>query len=107
MVDVDSRLPVRPDLLRPCRRSPFLSRSVPAHRRPATPARVVARFAHHLPGPPAGRCGCRITGRFRVAVGDGARCLSLRCPDPSCSVAGETNNKTLAYQIWHELSHSR
>uniref|UniRef100_A0A0E0M4H2 RBR-type E3 ubiquitin transferase n=1 Tax=Oryza punctata TaxID=4537 RepID=A0A0E0M4H2_ORYPU len=26
-------------------------------------------------------------GYVRAAVGDGARCLSLRCPDPSCSVA--------------------
>uniref|UniRef100_A0A0E0EEH6 Uncharacterized protein n=1 Tax=Oryza meridionalis TaxID=40149 RepID=A0A0E0EEH6_9ORYZ len=106
MVDVDRRMPMRPDLPPPCRRSPFLSRSVPAHCRPAAPARAVARFTHRLPGPPAGQCSCRIASRFRAAVGDGARCLSLRCPDPSCSVAGGTNNKTLAYQIWHELTHS-
>uniref|UniRef100_A0A0E0BXU3 Uncharacterized protein n=1 Tax=Oryza meridionalis TaxID=40149 RepID=A0A0E0BXU3_9ORYZ len=90
----------------PAAAAPSSPAAVPAHRRPAAPAYAVARFAHHLLGPPAGRCGCCIAGRFCAAVGDGARCLSLRCPDLSCSVAGRTNNTTLAYQIWHELSHS-
>ncbi|KAL6653673.1 hypothetical protein ACP70R_008597 [Stipagrostis hirtigluma subsp. patula] len=31
-----------------------------------------------------GDCWC---GYVRAAVGDGARCLSLRCPDPACSAA--------------------
>ena len=49
MVDVDRRLPVRPDFPRPCRRSPFLSRSALAHHRPAAPALAVTRFAHRPP----------------------------------------------------------
>ncbi|KAJ1276707.1 hypothetical protein BS78_05G235300 [Paspalum vaginatum] len=46
-------------------------------------------------GAPARSAGCRShyycdacwRGYVHAAVGDGARCLSLRCPDPSCSSA--------------------